>query len=42
VQYGKILLCKEGAVVFEVEPHEAVTLEGEVVGAKYVVAVRDV
>ena len=42
MQYGKVLLCKEGAVVFEVEPHEAMTLEGEVVGAKYVVAVRDV
>jgi hypothetical protein len=42
VQNGKVCLCKKVAVVFEVEPHEAVTLEGEVVGAKYVVAVRDV
>ena len=29
-------------MVFEIEPHEAVTLEGEVVGAKYVVAVSDI
>jgi hypothetical protein len=39
VQDRKLGLCEEFAVVFEIQPHEAVALKSEVVGAKDVVAV---
>ena len=39
VQDRKLGLCEERAVISEVEPHEAMALKGEVIGAKNVVAV---
>jgi hypothetical protein len=38
VQHCKVFLGKKSTVVFEIQPHEAVALKGEVVGAKNVVA----